>query len=130
MFATVAGCGSSSTDSESDDSTSDSDDSTSDSDDSTVESSTVTCSQDALCKGTYSTNVVTGEGSLNGPCNVSYVDGGQTVKIVFVKSDTCDFNWVKAEGETGTYWLNLVNVNKKLTVHHKGEDVYLLRAFK
>ena len=106
-LALVTGCGKDSgTDSDSDSSTS------------TVESSSVTCSQDKLCKGTYTSNVESGKGLLNGPCNISYVDGGQSFKIVFQKSDACDFKWVQATGDTATYWANLVNVNNKLTVQH------------
>jgi hypothetical protein len=119
VFLAVAGCGSSSTDSE------------------VVEevavaapvSSTVTCSQSSLCSGTYTTNVVAGAGLLNGPCQVNYVDASDVVTIVFEKGDTCDFSKVVASGDVGSAWAALASVNTDgFLVHHKGIDVYLLRT--
>ena len=94
------------------------------------ESSTVTCSQTNLCVGTYSTNVVSGEGSVNGPCPVKYIDSSDTVTIVFDTVDTCDFRRISASGETGSNWAALASsVSNRLVIHHKGTDVYLIRVF-
>ena len=120
-FLAVSGCGSSSTDSEVVEE---------EAAEVAVVSSTVTCSQTNLCVGKHSTNVITGEGKLNGPCQVSHIDASDQVTIVFEVGTTCDFKKVIASGDAGSAWANVVKLSDDgVLVHHKGEDVYLLRAF-
>jgi uncharacterized protein YceK len=118
LFALISGCESSSTDSDS-----------TDSDSSATASSTATCDQNNLCTGVYTTNVISGEGLLNGPCWVGHIDVGKTTKIVFKTVSSCDFKSVQADGDAGLRWATLANTERKLLVHHKGLDVYMLRVF-
>ena len=119
LFIVVSGCGSSSTKTDVVE------------DVATVEkSSSATCSQSNLCVGTYSTNVISGEGLTNGPCPVNYIDSSEKITIVFEKTDTCDFLRITASGEIGSNWAALASVvSSRLVVHHKGTDVYLIRVF-